>query len=206
MTYAFPFSCIYFFPFLVFLFLIYEFMIDKCCRPLLWVHHCPPLLELPTTWGCYRKGHAVEGARAGCCFHLYWVHVLNGPLTWTNSSLSSPLASVCPQGKRMEQLLCTGLAAEVSWRENICAWTWHSNHLAHSKNSSRKHRIMLKQIWDEPNGSASPQSDCLKQSHFSIQKLTLRRFPFSYIKYIHCLCCQEVYVSQMPNFVQNAST
>lgn len=180
-------------------------MIDKCCRPLLWVHHCSALPELATTWGRHRKDHTAEGAGAGCCSHLCWVRVLDGPLTWTNSSPSSPLASVCPQGKRMEQL-CTGLAAEVSWRENVCTWTWHSSHLAHSKNLSGKHRTTLKQIWDEPNGSASPQSDCLKQPHFIIQKNTLWRFQFSYIKYIHCLCCQEVYVSQMPNSVKNAAT
>lgn len=177
-------------------------MIDKCCRPLPCVHHCSILPELPTTWGCYMKGHAAEGAWAGCCFNLCWVHVLNGPLTWTSSSLSSPLASVCPQGKRMEQLLCAGSAAEVSWRENVCAWTWHSKHLAHSKNLSRKDKIMLRQISDEPNGSASPQSDCLKQSHFSIQKHTPWRFQFPYTKHISCLCCQVVYVSQIPNSVK----
>lgn len=170
-------------------------MTDKCQGPLLWFHHCSALPELPTTGGCYRKGHghAAEGAWAGCCFHLCRVHVLNGPLTWTRSSLSSLLASMCPQGKRMEQLLCAGLAAEVSWRENVCAWTRHSNNLAHSKNLSWKHRIMLKPIWDEPNGSASPQSGCLKQSHFNIQKHTLWGFQFPYIKYIHCLCCQVIY-------------
>lgn len=190
----------------VFLFFTYKFMIATAYKPLLWVHHSSALPELPATWSCYRKGHAAEGAWAGCCFPLCWVHVFNGPLTQTSSSLSSPLASAWPQGKRMGQLFCAGSAAEVSWRENICSWTWHSNHLAHSKNLSRKHRIMLKQIWDEPNGSASPQSDCLKQSHSSIQKHTLWRFQFPCIKYINCLCCQVFYVSKMPNSVKNAGT
>lgn len=80
-------SIFFFLPaFLVFLFFFYKFMTDKCQGPLLWFHHCSALPELPTTGGCYRKGHghAVEGAWAGCCFHLCRVHVLNGPLTWTD--------------------------------------------------------------------------------------------------------------------------